>query len=113
MRMLKLLALTLVGLGLVVVGVANIAPVDLHLLPPELGLDATRLTGVPLSAVILVAVFVGVIIGHLMEWIREAKHRRMVEERNREVGRLRREVRRLTERIGEGEDGLPPLPARR
>ncbi|MEM9148242.1 MAG: LapA family protein [Pseudomonadota bacterium] len=113
MRMLKLLALSLFGLGLVVVGVANIAPVDLHLLPPELGLEATRLTAVPLSAVILVSVLVGVVIGHLMEWVREAKHRRMVEERNREVGRLRREIRRLSDRIGDGEEGLPQLPARR
>ena len=113
MRMLKLLAFALIGLGLVVIGVANISPVDLHLLPPELGIDATRITAVPLSAVILVSVMLGIVVGHLMEWVREAKHRRLAEERNREVGRLRREIRQLAARIGDGEEGLPRLPARR
>ncbi len=113
MRMIKLLFLTLLGFGLVIVGVANMAPVDVHLLPPEIGLAGTRIEGVPLSFVILVAVVAGILIGQLMEWVREARHRRLVEERGRELGRLRREIRRLSARAGEGEDSLPRLPDRR
>ncbi len=110
MRMIKLLFLTLLGFGLVVVGVANMAPVDLHLLPPEIGLTATRLEGVPLTFVILTAIVAGILIGQLMEWVREARHRRLVEERGRELGRLRREIKRLSTGLGEGETSLPRLP---
>lgn len=111
--MLRLLVLTLTGAALVVVGVANMAPVDLHLLPEEAGVPGTTIPGVPLSAVILGAVVVGILIGQLMEWVREAKHRRLAEERSREVGRLRRELHRLSEAEGEVERELPRLPARR
>ena len=110
MRMIKLLFLTLLGFGLVVVGVANMAPVDIHLLPPQIGLAGTRLEGVPLTFVILVAVVTGILIGQLMEWVREARHRRLVDERGREVGRLKREIRRLSARLGEGDESLPRLP---
>jgi uncharacterized integral membrane protein len=112
MRTIKLLVLVLLGLALVIVGVANMAPVDVHLLPPEIGAGAYVLRGVPLAGVILASVVVGVLVGQLLEYLREAKHRRRAEERRREVGRLKREVGRLAARLGESDDDLPEIPAR-
>ncbi len=112
MRTVKLAVLCLIGLGLVVVGVANMARVDVFLLPAGLGLPEAELRGVPLAAVIFVSVIAGIVVGQVMEWLREAKHRRMVEEKRLEVGRLRKEIKRLSKRLGEGEDDLPSLPAR-
>ena len=70
------------------------------------------LTQIPLSVVILGSVVVGAIVGFLLEWLREAKHRRLAAEKKREVGRLRAEINRLTSQIGEGGSDLPELPAR-
>jgi len=112
MRTIRTLVLLLLGAALVVVGVANMAPVDVHLLPREIGGPQTTIPQVPLAAVILASVIVGVIVGQLLEYARERKHRRQAEERRREVGRLRREVGRLAARLGENDDDLPELPAR-
>ncbi|GMG82172.1 hypothetical protein LNKW23_13850 [Paralimibaculum aggregatum] len=113
MRIVRLGVLSVLGLGLVVVGVANRAPVDVFLLPQGLGLPEAELRGVPLAAVIFAAVLVGIVVGQVMEWVREAKHRRQVEEKTEEVWRLRKEIKRLSLRLGEGEDEMPALPARR
>jgi len=112
MRTLKLLLLAILGLGLVVIGVANMAPVDVYLLPAAIDGGANVLRDVPLAAVILVAVVVGVFVGQIMEYMREAKYRRRASERRREVGELRREVGRLAARVGDRDDDLPELPSR-
>ena len=113
MRMVKLFVLTVLGVAFVVLGVANMTPVELRLLPEEAGVPGARIAEVPLSAVILGAAVVGILVGQLMEWVREAKHRRLAEERSREVGRLRRELRRLGAELGDRDDDLPQLPVRR
>jgi len=112
MRTVKMIILTLLGLALVVLGVANMAPVDLYLLPKEVGGEQLMLSQVPLAAVIVVAVVVGVVLGQFLEYLRERKHRRLAEEKRREVGRLRQEVGRLSTRLGEDEGDIPELPAR-
>lgn len=112
MRLLKLLILIALGAALVVVGVANMAPVDIRLLPPEIGAGGYAVEGVPLAVVILASVVVGVLVGQLMEYLRESKYRRQSEERRREVGRLRKEVGRLAARLGDTDDDLPRLGAK-
>lgn len=113
MRVLKLGVLSLLAVGLIVVGVANRAPVDVFLLPSGVGLPEAELRQVPLAAVIFVAVLTGIVIGQVMEWLREAKHRREVAEKSQEVWRLRKEIKRLSLRLGEGDDDMPRLTVRR
>lgn len=113
MRLLKIAVLGLLGFGLVVIGVANMEPVDLRLLPEEIGNGAVRVGPVPLSAVILAAVVVGIFVGQVMEWLRESQYRRLAEDRLREVGRLRRELRRMAARFGDTADDLPDHRLRR
>jgi|SRR6056297_781643 len=111
MRTLKLLLLLVVALALIVLGVANMAPVDLHLVPPQVGGPETTLEQVPLTAILFGAVAVGVVVGFLLEWLREAKYRRLAAEKKREAGRLRSELGRLNARADDDAD-LPDLPAR-
>lgn len=93
-RFIRLLLLGLIGLALLVLALANRAPVSLHLLPGDLA----ALTGlswsvaVPLFAVLFGGVILGVLIGFVWEWLRETKHRTSASARSREVARLEREI---------------------
>jgi len=112
MRTLKLLVLSLLGIALVVIGVANMAPVDLYLVPAEIDGGRNALRGVPLAGVILASVVIGIVVGQLIEYAREAKHRREATQQRREAGQLRREVGRLAARLGDGDDDLPKIAAK-
>jgi uncharacterized integral membrane protein len=112
MRTLKLLILILLAAALIVLGVANMNPVDLHLLPAAVATPETTIAQVPLTAILFGAVTIGIVVGFLLEWLREAKHRRLAAEKKREVGRLRSEIARLSTRLGDADDDLPELPAR-
>jgi uncharacterized integral membrane protein len=112
MRTLKMLILILMALVLIVLGVANLDPVDVHLLPAEIGGPQSVIPQIPLAAVILIAVVFGVLVGYLLEWLREAKHRRLADEKKREVSRLRKEISLLNARLGESESDIPEFEAR-
>ncbi|MEM1344909.1 MAG: LapA family protein [Pseudomonadota bacterium] len=109
MRFIKQITLGVLGLAMVLVGVANMAPVDIYLLPPEIGGPDLVLRAVPLSVVMLGAAVGGILIGYLLEWLREAHHRRLAAERKREVNRLRGELARLGSRLGDVDEDLPEL----
>ncbi|MBK0400471.1 DUF1049 domain-containing protein [Limibaculum sp. M0105] len=110
LRLIKWAILATICVALVILGVANMAPVDLHLLPASIVKTDLVLTGVPLAAVILVAILVGVVLGELFEWLREHKHRRRASERSREVERLKGEIAALKRRHGVKDD-LPRIAA--
>ncbi len=119
MRILRTVFWAIIGLCLIVIGLANRGFVTLRVLPEALG----DLVGVspdielPLYMVILFGVAIGLLVGFVWEWLREHKHRAEARMRAREVGRLEREVDRLKTEKHEGEDDVLALldtaPARR
>lgn len=114
MGFLKSLLFVVCGAGLVVLGMGNMAPVDLYLLPEEVIGPTPALKGVPLAAVVLVSVLSGVVIGQFMEWVREYKYRRSAKDCGRELSKLRRELSKARERIEtlDPDGDLPKVPAR-
>ena len=111
MRTIKLIILSLIGLGLMLVLSANMAPVDLHLLPAALKINLFSLTGIPLSLVIVAAVLVGFVIGLLMEFLRESKHRGNLARKRRELAELREENARLSALLEEKGEELAVIAA--
>ncbi len=111
MRTIKLIILVIIGLALMLLLAANMAPVDLHLLPAALNVDLFSLTGVPLSMVIVAAVLVGFLIGLLMEFLREGKHRSNLARKRRELNELREENARLAARLEESGNELAVIAA--
>ena len=104
-RTLRLIFLAAVGLVLLTVALANRAPVTLRVLPQEtgafFGLDWS--VDLPLFLVIFAGIVVGLLLGFVWEWLREAKHRAEAARRRGEVQRLEREVTELR-----GRSGTPP-----
>ena len=93
-RYLRYLVLGVIGLGLLIVAMANRAPVTVKALPDDLA----ALSGmgwqmdVPLYAVIFGGIVAGLLIGFVWEWVREMKHRSTASKKTREVSRLEREL---------------------
>ncbi len=111
MRTVKLIVLGLLAVMLIALGVANMAAVDLYLLPAALFGDGFSIKGLPLAVVILAAVLMGILAGLVIEFLREHKQRRVAEEKRREIVQLRQEVTRLRTKLGDREDELPRIPA--
>jgi uncharacterized integral membrane protein len=111
MRTIRLIVLGLLAAALIVLGVANMAAVDLYLLPVPLFGDEFSIKGIPLAVVILAAVLTGILAGLVIEYLREHKQRRVAEEKRREIVRLRQEVTRLRAKLGDREEELPRIPA--
>ena len=93
-RYLRLVVVGLMGLMLLIVALANRAPVELRLLPGDLA----ALTGLtwsaelPLFLVIFGGIVAGVLIGFVWEWLREHSYRAAAATHAREVARLEREL---------------------
>ncbi len=111
MRTAKLIVLGLLAAVLIALGVANMAAVDLYLLPAALFGESFSIKGLPLAVVILAAVLMGILAGLVIEFLREHKQRKVAEEKRREIVRLRQEVTRLRAKLGDREDELPRIPA--
>ena len=111
MRTVKLIVLGLLAVILIALGVANMAAVDLYLLPATLFGDGFSIKGLPLAVVILAAVLMGILAGLVIEFLREHKQRTVAGEKRREIVRLRQEVTRLRAKLGDREDELPRIPA--
>ena len=119
MSYLKVIFLAILGIVLVTLCLANTAMVELKVLPRAL----TSLFGfqeriyLPLFAVILLSMALGILIGFVWEWLREWRIRRVAEQRTREVRALEHENRKLRVEVGEEDDVIAlienrPPPAR-
>lgn len=109
MRTIKLILLALIMIAVVVLAVANRAPVTLHLLPQGLSSIAQASVQLPLYAVGLLSILTGMALGYILEWLREHKHRRRAAEKAREAAALNREVGRLRQQTARPEDDVLAL----
>lgn len=109
MRTLRLLLLGLILVVIVVLALANRGPVTLHLLPEGMARVMPLSIEVPLFVVSLVSIGVGMVIGYLLEWLREHKHRRRASVKSREAAQAKREVERLRKDTGRHEDDVLAL----
>ena len=109
MRTLKLSLLCLILVLIVVLALANRGAVTLHLLPEGMARVMPLSIEVPLFVVSLVSIGVGMVIGYLLEWLREHKHRRRASQKSREAAQLNHEVARLRKDTGRHEDDVLAL----
>ncbi|WP_230529858.1 lipopolysaccharide assembly protein LapA domain-containing protein [Microvirga roseola] len=108
-RFLKALILLPVAIIVVLLAVANRAPVTLSLDPfsqeaPEFSAQ------IPLFLVIFAAVMVGVVIGGVATWLAQSKNRRKRRHLRREANTLRHETERLRAQQ-QANATLPALPS--
>ena len=106
LRLFKIAFLVVFGIALAVVGLANLEPVTLKLLPGGLA-EAVGITNevtLPLVAVILAAVVLGIIVGFFLEWLREHHHRVEAKVQRRKATRLSDEMAAMTGRRGDSQE---------
>jgi putative membrane protein len=111
LRYLRYLLLFIVTAAAVILSIANRAPVVLHLLPEgevSNGLlsGASNELTLPIYIVVLAAVFVGMVLGLVLEMLRETGHRREERRYKREAAALLKDNQRLRKLVGEEEDDL-------
>lgn len=87
----------IIGLCLVLIGLANRGMVTVRAMPEALGdlLGLSPDIELPLFVVIFLGVGAGLLIGFLWEWVREHRMRADARVKAREVETLRREVQQL------------------
>jgi hypothetical protein len=97
MKMIRYAFWAIVGLCLILIGLANRDFVTVRAMPEALGelLGLSPDVQLPLFVVIFVAVGAGLMIGFLWEWVREHRMRADARGSAREVATLRREVDQL------------------
>lgn len=103
---LKALVLIPIALVIVLFAVANRAPVRVSLDPFSRDLPMLSYE-LPLFVIVLVAIFVGVLIGGLASWIAQGKHRKAARRGRREVEALRSETQALRSAVPDS--ALPAL----
>lgn len=114
MRYVRYFILGVLALVLIMIAVANRQVVTVQLEPFGLGSPFPQPIDMPLFIVIFVSALGGLIAGFLIEWIRERKHRREVFNQQREANDLRKEVRRLADKVSKTDkDAMSPVPALR
>lgn len=111
MRYIRYAILASMAVALIVVAMANRGVVEVKAMPVELaqivGMNFTY--QVPLFVVIFAGVLGGLIIGFVLEWIREARERAAASRQRREMERLKTEVKRLKTEKHEGKDEVLAL----
>lgn len=97
MQYIRYASIAIFALALVLIALANRDFVSLRILPDELaGFAALNPTyDLPLYLVIYGGILIGLIVGFVWEWIREAGERRAAARQARELASLRAEVKRL------------------
>ena len=110
-RTLRYVFLGILAIFLLTVALANRVPVNLRLLPDDLGafLGLGGAVELPLFLVIFGGIVAGLLIGFVWEWFREGKHRSNASTKTREVSRLERELAVLRDTKDEPQDDVLAL----
>ncbi|WP_461427839.1 LapA family protein [Gymnodinialimonas sp.] len=106
--MVKLLFLALVLVALVFLFFANNEPVTLNLMPDVMA-AATGMQNeytLPLFIVVTGALVLGIIVGFVLEWLREHRFRAEAKTQRREANRLNQEVAAMKGRKGDSQDDV-------
>lgn len=111
MRLIRYFFLVVVALALIIVAVANRQAVTLQVLPDDLAafMPWAGSVTVPLFLVIFGGILAGLLIGFVWEYLREFKVRSDLSKTNKQVRNLEREVGKLREKTGEGQDDILAL----
>ncbi|OAN70792.1 hypothetical protein A8B78_04035 [Jannaschia sp. EhC01] len=94
MRLIKLLFLALVLLALVFLFFANNDPVTLNLMPDAMAnaMGMRNELTLPLFLVVTGALVIGIVVGFILEWLREHRFRAEAKTQRRKANELEREV---------------------
>ncbi|MFC3614362.1 LapA family protein [Lutimaribacter marinistellae] len=108
MRYIRYAFLGTLGIVLVSVSLANRDLVTLKLMPDDLAqlMGFNLDISLPLFLVVLGGIAVGLIVGFIWEWMREYKHRKQADVKQREVRKLEREVKTLKRKQNDGKDDV-------
>ncbi len=111
MRYIRYAFLAALAIVLVSVALANRGMVMLQLLPSGLAdlSGMNRSIELPMFIVIFGSIIAGLLIGFVWEWLREHKHRVAAAQRQAEVKRLERELRRTKAERDKGKDEVLAL----
>lgn len=111
MKMLRTGFWAIIGVCLIIIGLANRGPVTVKAMPEALSnlLGLSPNIELPLFVVIFIGVAAGLLIGFFWEWLREHKFRSEARSKTREVVQLRREMDRLRDSDGDGKDDVLAL----
>ena len=115
MRYIRYLVLGAIAVALITVAIANRGPLTVRLLPAELEglLGFSWQVTLPAFLILLAAVFVGVLLGFVWEWVREHRFRAEAVTERRERQRLEQEIKKSAAPSTEkGDDVLALLEGR-
>ena len=111
MKYIKYTFWLIVGICLIIVGMANRGIVTLRAMPEALAgpLGISPDIQMPLFMAIFIGVGIGLLVGFLWEWVREHRMRSEAKSQMRQVDALKREVNSLKEQKHEGKDEIVAL----
>lgn len=108
MRTIKTALTIVIVFVLMLIVAANLQFVTLKLLPPALATTDWSID-LPLAAVVAAGILVGIFLGLVLEYLREAKHRSRISEQRAEIRRLKAENAELARRAGVDSDEMALL----
>lgn len=108
LRIVKLLFLALVLLALVFLFFANNEPVTLNLMPDVMAnaMGMQNELTLPLFLVVTGALLIGIVVGFILEWLREHRFRAEAKTQRREAARLGQEVAAMKGRKSDSHDDV-------
>ncbi|MCY4006650.1 MAG: LapA family protein [Rhodobacteraceae bacterium] len=111
MSLLRWSFLSIIGILLIFVALANRDMVALRLVPDEYSalFPMPRPVELPLFLVIFAGIVLGLLIGFIWEWMRERRHRREVTVSRREIAKLESEIGRLKKEQNKDSDDILAL----